>query len=81
MSDPEKYARPGLYLDEDNHERLLNENREAYIRERIERLNREIEEMKVAMKHVSPEEKARLQSKIESHREEILELKVEEKGR
>lgn len=39
----EKYARPGLYLDEDDHERLLDENREQYDRERRERLFRERE--------------------------------------
>lgn len=41
--DPEYYARPGLYLDEDDHGRLIEENREAYRRERRERLLREIE--------------------------------------
>lgn len=43
MSDPEKYAKPGLYLDTDDHARLIEENREAYERERWERLLRERE--------------------------------------
>lgn len=43
MRDPEYYARPGLYLDEDDHERLLTENRETYLRERRQRLLRELE--------------------------------------
>lgn len=41
----EKYANPGLYLDTDDHERLLEENRVAYIRERRERLLRELENL------------------------------------
>lgn len=39
----EKYARPGLYRDDDDHARLLDENREKYRRERRERLRREVE--------------------------------------
>jgi hypothetical protein len=42
MTHPEKYARPGIYLDEDDHGRLLDENREAYQRDRVERLRREL---------------------------------------
>lgn len=42
MSHPEKYARPGVYLDTDDHERLIEENRDAYLRERCERLAREL---------------------------------------
>ena len=38
MTHPEKYARPGVYLDEDDHGRLLDENREQYRRERREEL-------------------------------------------
>lgn len=44
MTNPEKYARPGIYLDEDDHERLLDENREQYERDRVERLRRELRE-------------------------------------
>lgn len=40
----EKHARPGLYLDEDDHARLLDENRDAFRRDRAERLRREIRE-------------------------------------
>lgn len=46
MPHPEKYARPGVYRDDDDHARLLDENREAYERERRERLVEEIEENK-----------------------------------
>jgi hypothetical protein len=45
MTHPEKYARPGLYLDTDDHERLLEENREAHLRERRDRLRRELEQV------------------------------------
>lgn len=40
----EKYARPGLYRDDDDHARLLDENRDAFRRDRAERLRREIRE-------------------------------------
>lgn len=46
MPHPEKYARPGMYRDDDDHARLLDENREAFRRDRRERLLREIEEKK-----------------------------------
>lgn len=46
MTHPEKYARPGVYRDNDDHEKLLDENREAYEREHRERLVKEIEENK-----------------------------------
>lgn len=46
MVHPEKYARPGVYRDDDDHAKLLDENREAYERERRERLVNEIEENK-----------------------------------
>lgn len=42
MPVPERYARPGLYLDEDRHEELLDENRDAYCRDRIKELRREL---------------------------------------
>lgn len=34
----EKYANPGLYLDEDDHGRLIEENREKYIRHEAEQV-------------------------------------------
>jgi hypothetical protein len=45
----EKFARPGLYLDEDDHERLLDENRDKYLAERRQRLLRELENVEKAM--------------------------------
>lgn len=44
MSHPEKYARPGVYLDEDDHGRLLDENRGAYRRDHREELLQEIDD-------------------------------------
>lgn len=52
MTHPEKYARPGVYRDDDDHERLLDENREAYLRERRERLLREMEEKEEELKSI-----------------------------
>lgn len=45
----EKYANPGLYLDEDDHARLLDENREAYIREDAQRVQEKIRSVETAM--------------------------------
>lgn len=45
MSHPEKYARPGIYLDEDDHGRLLDENRERYLEDRRTRLLNELREV------------------------------------
>jgi hypothetical protein len=49
MSGPEYYANPGRNLDTDDHERLLDENRDAYLRERHERLVRELEHLERRM--------------------------------
>lgn len=46
MTHPEKFARPGMYRDDDDHEKLLDENREVYEQERRERLVEEIERNK-----------------------------------
>lgn len=59
MRDPEYYARPGLYLDEDDHERLIDENREAFRRERRERLVREQERIARELERLDAEEGAR----------------------
>lgn len=45
MAHPEKYARPGHYLDTDDHERLIEENREQYLQDRRERLLNELREV------------------------------------
>lgn len=49
MRDPEYYANPGMNLDTDDHERLLDENREAYLRDRRERLLRELQNIEDEM--------------------------------
>jgi len=46
MSDPEYYANPGRNLDTDDHARLVDENREQYLRERAEQLSRELREIR-----------------------------------
>lgn len=43
--DPERHARPGLYRDDDDHGRLIEENRDAYRRDRRARLLRELERL------------------------------------
>lgn len=55
MTHPEKYARPGVYRDDDNHERLLEENREAYRQEKREKLLQEIREKKQKLQEMSKE--------------------------
>lgn len=45
MSDPERYAKPGLYRDDDDHAKLLDENREQYRQDRIRRLRQELENL------------------------------------
>lgn len=45
MTHPEKYARPGLYLDTDDHERLIEENREQYLQDKRDRLLNELREV------------------------------------
>lgn len=52
MSDPEKYARPGLYLDEDDHGRLIEENREPMLQERRQQLLRELEDTEAKLEKV-----------------------------
>lgn len=58
MSDPEKHARPGDYLDEDDHARLIDENREQYRRERIERLRREQQRIEAELDRLTEAEDA-----------------------
>lgn len=50
MTHPEKFARPGLYLDEDDHKRLLEENEEQYLRDRRDRLLKELREVEERMR-------------------------------
>lgn len=45
MSDPERYAKPGLYRDDDDHAKLLDENRDQYRQDRIRRLRQELENL------------------------------------
>ena len=45
MTDPERYAKPGLYRDDDDHAKLLDENREQYRQDRIRRLRQELENL------------------------------------
>lgn len=49
--DPEYYARPGLYLDEDDHGRLIEENREQYLKERRDRLRKELREVESELRN------------------------------
>lgn len=69
----EKYARPGMYLDTDDHGRLIAENRDAYERERRERLFREIEKIDVALDVVSTEEAQELVTRKEEIKDELRE--------
>jgi len=77
MTHPEKHARPGTYLDTDDHGRLLEENRDAYLRERADRIRRTIEQMNTALEVVSPEENARLRAEQERLKEELEEISEE----
>lgn len=43
MSHPEKFAQPGVYLDTDDHARLIDDNREQRRRDRIEELRNELQ--------------------------------------
>ena len=45
MTDPERYAKPGLYRDDDDHAKLHDENREQYRQDRIRRLRQELENL------------------------------------
>lgn len=45
MSDPERHAKPGLYRDDDDHAKLLDENRDQYRQDRIRRLRQELENL------------------------------------
>jgi len=46
MTRHEYYLDPGRNLDTDDHERLLDENREQYAQERREQLIRELENLR-----------------------------------
>ena len=41
----EKYANPGMYLDADDHGRLIEENRDKYRQERRRELIRELQNL------------------------------------
>lgn len=45
MNDSEYYAKPEYYRDDDDHAKLLDENREQYRRERIRYHRQEIEKL------------------------------------
>jgi len=66
----EKYARPGLYLDEDDHGRLIEENREAYIREEAQRINDRLAGLRMAQEHG-----ADVQDEIDHAEDRLDELK------
>lgn len=75
MSNPEKYANPGAYLDTDDHGRLIEENRAAYIRDEADQLNRKIRELERALGAVDSMEAAEaIQSEIEQHRQRLKDL-------
>lgn len=72
MSHPEKYARPGIYLDTDDHERLLEENRGAYLMEEAEMLRQELETLSAALRVVQDDEtKGRLSGEMSRIRAEL----------
>ena len=56
MTDPYPEARRRARLDTDNHARLLEENRAAYLAERIDRLRSEIRTLEDAERMVSSDE-------------------------
>lgn len=58
----EKYANPGMYLDTDNHARLIEENKAAYLREAADRKKAKIEKITQALDVVSYDEAARLRA-------------------
>lgn len=68
----EKYANPGLYLDTDDHGRLIEENREAYLRDEAERKADKLRKIEQALDVVATqhardelhEEKERLEARL-----------------
>lgn len=63
------------HLDTDDHERLLDENREAYARERAEDISFELYKIERALSVVSVDEVERLQERRESLLCELDEIK------
>lgn len=72
----EKYANPGIYLDTEDHGRLIEENREAYARDRAERLSREVREIEQTLEwgHVSTEEAERLHAEKQRLLDDLEEM-------
>lgn len=68
----EKYSTKAK-LDTDNHQKLLEENREAFARDRVERLQAKLRDLKQAQEHLPASED--LSAEIER-----TEAKLEEAG-
>lgn len=78
MTHPEKYARPGTYRDDDDHARLLDENRAAYAREQAARLAQERADIEAALRVVGDEnERQRLTARAVEVDRELAILKRE----
>lgn len=68
----EKYATPDLYLDTDDHARLLDENPGAYASERAERVADTIEAINIALEVCeTDEERRRLNDRLEQNKTEL----------
>lgn len=72
----EKYARPGVYHDTDDHGRLIRENRRSMRRERAHRIYEKLRKIDTALEVVqNPTERAELKARKESLIDELDELR------
>lgn len=78
MTDSEFYADPGRNLDTDDHARLLDENREAYDRERASRLIHAIDSIEDAKPYVDEETAERMENAADRLRAELEVLRQHE---